>query len=52
MRRDAHYSPFSTASIERKRMALIDRHATSLSMAASETVWTFDKVGWDYVLAI
>ena len=36
---------FSTASIERKRMALIDRHATSLSMVASEIVWTFDKAG-------
>ena len=29
---------FSTASMERKRMAFIDRHATSLPMAASETV--------------
>ena len=34
---------FSTASIERKRMAFIDRHATSLLMAGSERVWTFDK---------
>ena len=34
----------STASMERKRMALMDRHATSLLMADLETVWTFDKV--------
>ena len=34
---------FSTASIERKRMALMDRHATSLLMVDSERVWTFDK---------
>ena len=26
-------------------MALIDRHATSLLTAASETVWAFDKAG-------
>ncbi len=26
-------------------MAFIDRHATSLLTAASETVWTFDKAG-------
>lgn len=26
-------------------MALIDRHATSLLTAASETDWTFDKAG-------
>ena len=34
---------FSTASIERNRMALMDRHATSLLMVDSERVWTFDK---------
>lgn len=27
-------------------MALIDRHATSLLTADSETDWTFDKAGW------
>ena len=27
-------------------MALIDRQATSLLMAVSERVWTFDKVCW------
>lgn len=26
-------------------MAFIERHATSLLTAASETVWTFDKAG-------
>ena len=31
-------------------MAFIDRHATSLLTAASETVWTFDKAGrWGFI---
>ncbi len=31
-------------------MAFIDRHATSLSMVASEIVWTFDKAGrWGFI---
>ena len=34
----------STASIDKNLIAFIDRHAASLSMAVSETVWTFDKV--------
>ncbi len=33
-------------------MAFIDRHATSLSMVASETVWTFDKAGVVGVFAV
>ena len=37
--------------MERKRMALIERQATSLLMAGSEEVRTFDKAGSERGLA-